>query len=158
VGAVSGVQELAWASEEGSVFSVAEIMGEKSCPDEGRDGDGGERVWRGALIWVVRIMALLPFLENGRLPVSAEEVEAKGGRLPESAEFFFSMLILAFTITILFACYQLFKSSGRGPYLNKGVLIAIFFLLTVTLIDLPISTFVAGRTLSQFFINVALDY
>lgn len=112
----------------------------------------------GALIWIVRVALLIPFLQDGRLPISAEEVEAKGGRLPESAEFFFSTLIFAFTIATLFGCYQLFKGSGKGNYLTKGIVIALFFLVTVTAIDLPISSFVAGRTLSQFFINVALDY
>jgi hypothetical protein len=108
----------------------------------------------GILIWVVRVALLLPFLnENGQLPISATDE-----RLPANAEYFFSVLIFVETIVPLFACWRIFRKTEKADFLQKGVIIALFFVVAVSCLDILFRVVISGDTLGKYFINVFIDY
>lgn len=108
----------------------------------------------GVILWLVRLLALIPFLdENGSVPsVSAD------GRIPANVEYFFSVLIFVVTLTTLLGvAYLLGRRTTVGP-LAQGVVIAVGLLVVVAIFDLLFTVVIGGRSPVNWFRNLALDY
>jgi hypothetical protein len=108
----------------------------------------------GAAIWVVRLLALFPFLnENGNVPsISAD------GRIPANVEYFFSTFIAVMTIAALLGAAALFNRSTTANPVQHGFAIALGLTLSVALFDILFTVVINGRSLSTWFFNMALDY
>lgn len=108
----------------------------------------------GFMIWIVRLITALPFLDNEqRLPVAV----TVDGRLPENVEIFFSILILALVITTLLCCLWLFRNWGGGSAFMFGLNAGLVMLIVVSAIDLILAVGLGTRTLGGWFVNQFLD-
>ncbi len=108
----------------------------------------------GAAVWIVRLLALFPFLnENGNVPsVSAD------GRIPANVEYFFSAFIAVMTLAALLGAASLFKRPTSASPAQQGFAIALGLTLSVALFDILFTVVLNGRGLSVWFLNMALDY
>ena len=108
----------------------------------------------GAAIWIVRLLALFPFLnENGNVPsVSAD------GRIPANVEYFFSAFIAIMTLATLLGATSLFKRPTSASPAQQGLVIALGLTLSVALFDILFTVVLRGNGLSTWFLNMALDY
>ena len=107
----------------------------------------------GLIIWVVRLVAALPFLDSEqRLSVTL----TSDGRLPENVEIFFSVLILALVAATIVCTIWLFQQvDGTGT--AYGLKAGLIMLAVVSVIDLILAVGLGSRTLGGWFINQFLD-
>lgn len=108
----------------------------------------------GVILWLVRLLALFPFLDaNGRVPSLSTD-----GSIPANVEYFFSMLIFVVTLTTLLGVAYLLARPTTVTPLAQGVAIAWGLLLIVALLDILFTVILGGRSLAAWFRNLALDY
>ncbi len=108
----------------------------------------------GTAVWIVRLLALLPFLnENGNVPSISPD-----GRIPANVEYFFSTFIAAMTLAALLGVLYLFNRPTSSSPVQQGAAIALGLTFGVALMDILFTVVLRGNGLSTWFLNMALDY
>lgn len=105
-------------------------------------------------MWIARLVILLPFLnENGNVPSVASN-----GRIPANVEYFFSTFIAVMTLSTLLGVYYLFSRPTSSSPAQQGAAIALGLVISVSLLDILVTVVLKGQGLTNWFLNMALDY